>query len=100
MRRADARTSEHGDREFGNQRHVKRDTIAALNAGVFEYVGKLADFGVKLLIGEGACFAGFAFPDQRGFVAAPGGEMTIETVVREIDLAAAEPLRMRRIPFE
>jgi hypothetical protein len=55
---------------------------------------------VQLLISERARFARFAFPDERCFVASPGVEMTVETVVGDVDLAAAEPLRMRRIPLQ
>ena len=71
MSGADARASEHGDRQLGNQRHVKRDAIAALNAGVLQYVRKLADFRMQLLISERARVARFAFPDECGFVASP-----------------------------
>ena len=69
VRCANARAGEHGDRQFWNQRHVQRNAIAFLNVCVFEYVGKLADFGVQLLIRQGTCFSRFAFPDQRGLVA-------------------------------
>ena len=55
---------------------------------------------MKLLIRQDADFAGFAFPDDRGFVFSPGGDVTIETVVGEIDLSADEPLGPRAIPLE
>src|SRR5678815_564491 len=100
MRSADACTREHRDRELRNERHVERNAIATLNVGMLEYVRKLADFSVQLLISERACFAGFAFPDECCFVASPGGEMTVETVVGDIDLPAAEPLCVRRIPLQ
>src|SRR5215213_158572 len=100
MRCADARTREHCDRQLRNERHVKRDAIAAFNVGVLEYICKLADFSVQLLISERARLARFAFPDESSLVTSPGGEMTIETVVRDVDLAATEPLRVRRIPLQ
>src|SRR6185369_526605 len=100
MRGADACAREHRDRKLGNQRHVERDAIATLNVCMLQYVCKLADFRVQLLISKRARFAGFAFPDECRFVASPGGEMTVETVVRDIDLAADEPLCMRRIPLQ
>src|SRR5256885_10833011 len=55
---------------------------------------------MKLLISEGPRVAGLAFPNQSRFVASPGSEMAIEAVVRDIDLAAGEPLRMRRLPLQ
>src|SRR5687767_9744674 len=100
MSRADACAREHGDRQLGDQRQVQRDAIASLNISAFKNVGELADFGVQLLISEGACFTGFTFPDERGFVASPGWQMTIEAVVRDVDLAADEPLGMRWIPLQ
>src|SRR5262245_33333461 len=97
---ADARTGEHRDCELGNQRHVKRNAITTLNIRVLEYVGELANFDVKLLISERARLAGFTFPDQRGFVASPGVQVSIETVVRDVDLTAAKPFRVWWIPLE
>src|SRR6185436_540945 len=97
---ANAGAGEHRDRELRNQGHVKRDTISALNVRVLEYVCKLANFGVQLLISEGACLAGFTFPDQCGFVPAPRAQVSIETVVRNVDLAAGKPLRVRWIPLQ
>ena len=67
---------------------------------MFKYVRKLADFRVKLLVSVSARFSRFAFPNQRRLVATPRREMTVKTVVRDVDLAAAKPLRVRRIPLE
>ena len=51
--------------------------------------------------GKSACaVAGLAFPNQRRFVASPGCQMPIETVVRNIDLAADKPLSVRRRPVQ
>ena len=58
VRRADTRAGEHRDRQFGNQRHVQSDAVAALNAGAFEHVRELAHFGVELLIRVGALSPG------------------------------------------
>src|SRR5215510_13920653 len=55
---------------------------------------------MKLLIGQGASITRFAFPDNGGFVLAPGSQMPIETVVRNIGLAADKPLGKRLFPFE
>src|SRR2546426_12010241 len=55
---------------------------------------------MQLLIGERSRVAGLAFPNQSRFVASPGSEMTVEAVVRDIDLAAGKPLRMRWLPLQ
>src|SRR5580704_1320544 len=55
---------------------------------------------MELLIGEGADFAGFALPDDGGFVLAGGLNVAVEAVVGEIDLSADEPFRPWRIPLE
>src|SRR6185369_1678476 len=100
MRRANACTREHRNGQLRNQRQVKRDAIAALDAGVFENVRKLADFRVQLLISERTRLAGLAFPDECRFVASPGGQVSIQTVVGDVDFAAAEPFRVWWVPLE
>src|SRR5580692_12586467 len=55
---------------------------------------------MKLLIGEGADFSGFALPDDGGFVLARRINMAVEAVVGKIDLAADEPPGPRQIPLE
>ncbi len=71
-----------------------------LNVFTLQDVREFADFGVQLLICKSARFAGFAFPDQRGFIATPGRQVTIETVVRDVDLAADEPFCVRWVPLQ
>ena len=55
---------------------------------------------MKLLIGERADFAGFALPDDGGLILTPAFDMTVEAVVRKIDLAADEPLGPGRFPVQ
>src|ERR1700722_665978 len=55
---------------------------------------------MQLLIGQRANLAGFAFPDDGGFIFARGLHVAVEAVVREVDLAADKPLGPRAIPFE
>ena len=55
---------------------------------------------MKLLISERPGVAGLAFPNQSRLVASPGSEMAVEAVVRDIDLAADKPLRMRWLPLQ
>src|SRR5947209_18433871 len=55
---------------------------------------------MELLIRQGAGLARFTFPQECGFVAARGCEVTIEAVVAQVDFAANEPLGPRAIPFQ
>jgi hypothetical protein len=53
---------------------------------------------VQLAVGERAHVAGLALPDDRGLGAPPGIhalEVPVEAVVRDVELAADEPLRER-----
>src|SRR5579863_4841060 len=55
---------------------------------------------MQLLISKHANLAGLALPDQRRFVLAPGGDVTVETVVGKINLPAGKPFRPRTIPLQ
>src|SRR5690349_993610 len=55
---------------------------------------------MQLLVSENPFVAGFAFPDERSFVAPSSIEMPIETIFRDVDLAADKPFRERRLPFQ
>src|SRR2546425_10640410 len=100
MRGANPRAGEHRDRQLRNQRHVQRDAITFFHADLLQHVCKATDFSMQLLIGERSRVAGLAFPNQSRFVTSPGSEMTVEAVVRDIDLAAGKPLRMRWLPLQ
>ncbi len=100
MNRADSRAREHRDRRLRHQRHVDRDAVAVLHAQALQRITASANFVGEHLVGQHARVAGLALPDQRCLVAARSVEMAIEAVVRGIDCAADEPLRMREIPFE
>src|SRR5438132_445636 len=100
MRGADPRAGQHRNSQLWNQRQVQRHSIALLNTGAFQNVRELADFGMELLISKSAYVARLAFPNERRFVASPGCQMSIETVVRDIDPAAEKPLGVGRLPVE
>src|SRR5450631_1347574 len=55
---------------------------------------------MQLLVSQDADFAGLALPDDRSLILAPGGDVPVEAVVREIDLAADKPFRPGAIPFQ
>ena len=100
MNRADPRAREHRHRRLRHQRHVDRDAVALLDAETLERVTASPHFVGEHLVGQHARIAGLALPNQRGLVAARTVEMAIEAIVRGIDRAADEPLRMRKVPFE
>jgi len=54
----------------------------------------------QLLIGERSRIAGLAFPQDGCLVLAPGGYVPIQTVVRNIQLAADEPLGKWQLPIQ
>ena len=72
VRGSDPRTSEHGNRQFRRHAHVNCDAIPLADAQRFQHVCEFLHFFPKLLVGIGAYFAGFAFPDQGRFIFARG----------------------------
>src|ERR1017187_7177577 len=60
----------------------------------------LANFDTSISNGEGLDFARFARPDDGRLVATGGGDVAIEAVVGEVDLATGEPFRPGTTPFE
>jgi hypothetical protein len=55
---------------------------------------------VQLLIRQRASIAGLALPNQGCLVAPPCRQVTIETVIRDVDLATGKPLSVRRRPLQ
>lgn len=80
----------------GDHRQVDGDAIALLDAERLERVGGAAHLGVELAIGERAHLAGLADPDERALVAARG-EVPVEAVLRQVELAVGEPAHERRL---
>ncbi len=71
-----------------------------LHAERLQHVRAFRDFAQQLLIGERARIARLAFPLNRGFVLAPGGDVAVQAVVRKVQLPAQEPFRERQLPFQ
>ena len=65
---ADAGAGQHRDDRFRGHGHVDHDPVLGLDSFGEENVGEVADFAVKLAIGQGAGFAGFALPNNSGLV--------------------------------
>ena len=94
---ADARTREHRDRQFGNERHVNGDAITFLDTERSQNVRERTDLTIKIEVSQRPAIAGLTFPDDGGLVAARGSDMAIDAVDRRIDLPADKPLGVWRI---
>ena len=97
--RADARTGQQRNRQLGTHAHVDGDAVAALDAQALQHVGKALDFVVQIAVGQPAHLARLALPQDGDLVLAGAQRVTVHTVVREIQLAAYEPLRVLRLPL-
>src|SRR5215469_2236576 len=97
---ADARARKHRNGQLGNHPHVNGHAVAFFDPQRLQRVGKSGNLAMQLLIGDGAGFARFPFPQECGLVAAPGPEVTIEAVVAEVDFTAYKPLAPRGVPIE
>src|SRR5205085_10609067 len=73
---------------------------ALLNPGALEDVCEARDLAVQLRVGQRALLARLALPDDRGLVAPPRREVSVEAVIRDVDASADEPLGVRRLPTQ
>ena len=99
MHRADSRAGQHGDRQFGNHRHVDRHAIARLHSERFQGVREPANALVQFGIGELQGRAVLRFPKQRRLVGILF-EMAVKAVVGHVELAADEPFGVGQVPIE
>ena len=97
---ADAGARQHRDRQLGNERHVERDAIALLDAERPEARWRTGRPRGEIEVRQRPAIAGLAFPDERRLVPARRPDVTIEAVDADVELAADEPLRVRRLPVE
>src|ERR1044071_1982702 len=94
------RTSEHRDRRFRDRWHVDHDTISLANSVSLQHVREPANIAMQLLVGKCSFVSRFAFPENGRLVSVRSGEMAVETILRNVQFPAHEPLRERRSPFE
>ena len=97
---ANACAGQHRDRRLGDHRQVDRHTIALLHAECLQRVGAAPDLLAQLPVGVHAAIAGLAFPDDRRLVAPRTAEVPVDTIGGDVELATAEPLRVRGRPFK
>src|SRR5207253_4666475 len=100
VRRTDARAGEHGDRGLRDHGQVDADPVAGPDAEALQGVREAADLAVEAVIREHAPLARLALPDEGRLVAPRAGQVAVEAVVGDVELAADEPLRERRLPVE
>src|SRR5262249_18793347 len=85
---------------FGLLRHVDRDPIALLHPVPLERRRELVALTIQVPVRQDPRVARLSFPDDRGLRLARAGHVAVDTVVGHVELAADEPLRVRRLPLE
>ena len=95
VRGSDAGAGEHRHREFRDHSHVDGDTIATLDAQRGQCIGETAHLEVEVPVGEVAGLARFAHPVVRDLLASIL-QVSIQTVVRQVERAVAEPAEKGR----
>ena len=97
---ADAGAGEHRHCRLGDHREVDVDPVALADAQALEHVGEALDLVEQFGVGDRARVARLALPMERDLVAAAGGDVAVEAVLRHVQLAADEPFRERQLPVE
>ena len=98
---ADAGAGQHGHRRLRHHGQVDAHPVALRHPEPLERVREAADLAVELQVGERrAPRPGLALPDDGRLVPAPGWQVPVEAVLREVELPAHEPLREGRLPVE
>ena len=96
---SDAGAGKQRDGQFGAHTYVDGDPVSAPNAKAFEDVGEALHLLVEFAVGELAHFSGLSLPEESDFVPAAAESVTIDAVVREVELAVDEPSRMSGFAF-
>src|SRR5205085_8227901 len=100
VRRAEAGTREHGDRELRDHAHVDSDRRALADAELLEPVGEPDD--VSLEVGERdrpPLVLRFALPVVGDLVAVSGLDVPVDAVEADVELAPEIPLRVGLLPL-
>src|SRR5262249_30002416 len=83
---AEPRTSEHRNRQLGDHGHVENGAVAFFVASRLQNAGEADYKAMQFLIGDESLVARFAFPENRDFVLACGGEVPIQAVIGNVRL--------------
>ena len=92
VRCADARAGQHRHRHLRDHRQEDPDHVAGRHAALLEHVGQPLHVAQQLGVGHVALLALLAAPVVGHLVPAAGLHVTVERVVRGVQLAAGEPL--------
>src|ERR1700733_4528189 len=94
---SDSRAGEHRDRDLRDHRQIDGDAIALLDPERLQGVGALAHALVQLTVGDVLrAVRIISLPDDRRLIATLG-QMTVQAVARDIELAVVEPADMELI---
>ena len=101
VRSAESRAGEHGDGKTRPHPHVDPDGRPLLDPERAKAVGRPHDLLEELRVRDRrALTLGLALVVVGDAVAEPRLDVTVEAVVRDVDLPAPVPLRVRKLPFE
>ncbi|MNE34147.1 hypothetical protein D3C80_1278570 [compost metagenome] len=88
---ADAAAGEHGVGRFRNHGHIDAHPVAFFYPTLLEYIGQAADLLVQFAVGDDTGIGGVvALTNDRRLIA-PGGQVTVDAVVADIELRTFEP---------
>ena len=89
----------HGHHALDRHRHVDDDPVAFFDAHGFERIGKLADFGVQLFVGDIRHLAIITLKNNGFFVLSGGTKMPVQAVPGSVEFTVGKPFVKRCIGF-
>ena len=92
VHRAELGAGEHRDHQLGDAAHVDRHPVAFVHAHAAQDVGELVGLAIEPQVAVADLVARLALPDQGQLVLAPGLDVAVERVERDIGLAARNHL--------
>ncbi len=92
VRRADPGARKHRDDDLRNHRQIDPHHVAVADPPVLQGVREPLDVPMQVRVGDVALLALLAAPVERHLVSATCFHVAIEAVVRDVQLAALEPL--------
>ena len=93
---ADTRAGQHRDDDLGDHRQVDPDDVLGFDPERLQPVGQLLDVAQQIGVGDGPLLALFAMPVVGDPIAPPCLDVTVQAVVRDVELAVGEPPVERR----
>ena len=97
VRGANAGAGLHGHHALDGHGHVDQDAVTLLDALGLEGIGKLADAGQQLLVGDARHGAVVGLEDDDGLVLGRGADVAVQAVGRSVEFTVGKPAVKRRI---